>query len=146
MHRQYRLIEPFIRPPRTGRRSRRRAHDSGLTPALAIYGRHEYRAIYCEVHDQMKGLDLWVWLNGQWIRPSSVEMAAREEPARSDPEPRPLAAQPHPSAADAHPRGRRAIDDPATLASAASTVRVALARRNAAAAPGSDYTARRNES
>lgn len=49
---------------------------TGLSPALALFGKADYVQIYVTVRDRMPGLDLWVWRFHQWDHVTSRVRAA----------------------------------------------------------------------
>lgn len=53
------------------------AWQTGLTPALALFGPAEYERIYLFLRDRLPGIDLWVWRDG-WERTTSRASARRK--------------------------------------------------------------------
>ena len=68
-------VEP-VASWRTGaRQALAYAGQSGLTPALALFGEADYLRIYLFLRDRLDGLDLWVW-RGTWVHTTNRQEAA----------------------------------------------------------------------
>lgn len=50
---------------------------SGLAPAVALFGKADYRSIAAQIERTMPGLALWVWADDQWWNHDQDDVARR---------------------------------------------------------------------